>query len=63
MDIDQLIGRINELSRKNKTIGLTNEEVVERDQLRQQYLSNFKRNFRQELDRIKYVEDDDSIKH
>ncbi|MGR7943506.1 MULTISPECIES: DUF896 domain-containing protein [unclassified Paenibacillus] len=64
MDIDKIIARINELSRKNKTVGLTDEETKERDDLRQQYLNNFKRNFRQQLDTIKYVEDEeDNIKH
>ncbi|RIX53599.1 DUF896 domain-containing protein [Paenibacillus nanensis] len=59
MDIDKLIARINELSRKNKTVGLTDEETKERDELRQQYLNNFKRNFKQQLDSIKYVEDEE----
>ncbi|MFD0587041.1 DUF896 domain-containing protein [Paenibacillus sp. GCM10027627] len=64
VDIDKIIARINELSRKNKTVGLTDEETKERDDLRQQYLNNFKRNFRQQLDTIKYVEDEeDNIKH
>ncbi|MHA7963345.1 DUF896 domain-containing protein [Paenibacillus sp. CAU 1782] len=60
MDIDKLIARINELSRKNKTVGLSDEETKERDELRQQYLNNFKQNFRQQLDTIKYVEDEEN---
>jgi uncharacterized protein YnzC (UPF0291/DUF896 family) len=60
MDIDKLIGRINELSRKNKTVGLTEDELKERDILRQQYLENFKSNFKQQLDTIKYVEDEEN---
>jgi uncharacterized protein YnzC (UPF0291/DUF896 family) len=60
MDIDKLIGRINELSRKNKSGGLTDEELKERDLLRQQYLANFKSNFKQQLDTIKYVEDEEN---
>ncbi|MCA0757947.1 DUF896 domain-containing protein [Paenibacillus sp. N4] len=65
MDIDKLIARINELSRKNKTVGLTDAETTERDELRRQYLDNFKRNFRQQLDNIKIVDGDDEegIKH
>ncbi|MFD2117772.1 DUF896 domain-containing protein [Paenibacillus yanchengensis] len=59
MNIDQLIARINELSRKQKATGLTTEEVVERDNLRQQYLQNFKSNMRQELDRIKFVDEEE----
>lgn len=57
--MDKLIARINELSRKNKSVGLTDTEKTERDQLRQQYLINFKSNFKQQLDGIKYVEDED----
>lgn len=63
MDIDKLIARINELSRKNKAEGLTAAENVERDELRRQYLNNFKRNFRQQLDAIEIVDDEDSVKH
>nr|WP_238192144.1 DUF896 domain-containing protein [Paenibacillus sp. L3-i20] len=65
MDMDKIIARINELSRKNKASGLTDEETIERDQLRQQYLTNFKGNLKQQLDSIKYVEDEqeDTTKH
>ncbi|MFC4777689.1 DUF896 domain-containing protein [Paenibacillus sp. GCM10023252] len=61
--IEQLIARINELSRKHKATGLTHEELVERDELRKKYLANFKSNFRQQLDSIKYTDEDDSVKH
>lgn len=63
--MDELIARINELSRKNKTVGLTPEETIERDELRKKYLENFKRNFRDQLDTIKWAEDEDdnNIKH
>ncbi|MFD0958939.1 DUF896 domain-containing protein [Paenibacillus chungangensis] len=64
MDMEKLIARINELSRKNKEVGLAQEEIEERDELRRRYLDNFRRNFRQQMDSIKYVEDDDDmIKH
>ncbi|MFB9275120.1 DUF896 domain-containing protein [Cohnella cellulosilytica] len=56
MEMDQLINRINELSRKSKAEGLSEQEIAERDRLRQQYLTIFKRNFRQELDRIEVVD-------
>ena len=63
--MEKLIGRINELSRKNKSTGLTEEELTERDALRKQYLEIFKGNFRNRLDTIKFVDDDDDqpIKH
>lgn len=64
MDMDKIIARINELSRKNKSEGLTEEELAERDVLRKQYLEIFKGNFRNQLDNIKIVDgDDDTIKH
>ncbi|QHT61680.1 DUF896 domain-containing protein [Paenibacillus lycopersici] len=67
--MEKIIARINELSRKNKTVGLTDEEIAERDELRRIYLDNFKRNFRNQLDTIKWAEDEEaqdnggSIKH
>ncbi|MFS0722343.1 DUF896 domain-containing protein [Paenibacillus sp. 1P07SE] len=59
MEMEQLIARINELSRKNKQGGLTEEETAERARLRQQYLEVFKRNFRNQLDAIEIVDGDD----
>lgn len=59
MDMDKIIARINELARKNKTVGLTTAEQAERAELRTQYLAVFKSNFKQQLDSIKYVEDED----
>ncbi|GGF89782.1 DUF896 domain-containing protein [Paenibacillus abyssi] len=58
--MEKLIARINELSRKNKSVGLTDEEKTERETLRKQYLDNFKRNFRNQLDAIEWVDDDSS---
>ncbi|WP_046213964.1 DUF896 domain-containing protein [Paenibacillus wulumuqiensis] len=63
MDIDVLIARINELARKKKDTGLTAEETIERDELRAVYLGNIRRNFRQQLETIEFVEDaEDSAK-
>lgn len=36
------IDRINELARKAKTVGLTDEEIAERDVLRREYIDSFK---------------------
>lgn len=60
MDIDVIITRINELARKKKESGLTAEETVERDELRAVYLGNIRRNFRQQLDTIEWVEDSEA---
>jgi Uncharacterized protein conserved in bacteria len=65
VQVEKLIARINELSRKQKSVGLSEEEIVERDKLRQQYLANFRRNFRNQLDSIKWADEEDrpSVKH
>lgn len=38
------IERINELARKKKTVGLTEAEAAEQQQLRQQYIQEFRAN-------------------
>lgn len=48
----KLIERINELSRKNKKQGLTPAEVREREDLRQEYLKQFREQFRAQLENI-----------
>lgn len=63
MEFDKIIERINELARKNKSEGLSDEETVEREELRKQYLNVFKSNFRQQLDQIEIVDDKDNVKH
>jgi uncharacterized protein YnzC (UPF0291/DUF896 family) len=63
MVTDEMILRINELSRKSKTEGLTNEEAAEQKQLRQLYIDAFKQSMRQQLDNIKFVDGDDTTKH
>ena len=45
-----VIARINELAAKNKTVGLTDEELVERDKLRRIYIENVTGNLRGQLD-------------
>ena len=53
--IDQkLIDRINELAAISKERELTFEEVKERDNLRKEYLKQFKAGFKQQLDSIKF---------
>ncbi|WP_054024640.1 DUF896 domain-containing protein [Bacillus sp. FJAT-28004] len=63
MEFEKIIERINELARKNKSEGLSDQEMVEREELRKQYLTVFKGNFRQQLDKIEIVDDKDNIKH
>ncbi|MCG7407178.1 DUF896 domain-containing protein [Paenibacillus sp. ACRRX] len=59
MNIDMMIARINELARKHKTVGLTQEEVAERAQLREQYLALFRKQVRNNLDTIRWAEDEE----
>lgn len=48
------IARINELAKKAKTTGLTDEEISERDALRREYLADIRRNFKATLDNIEF---------
>ncbi|MBN2983914.1 MULTISPECIES: DUF896 domain-containing protein [Cohnella] len=61
--MQELIARINELSRKHKSVGLTEEEKVERDKLRRQYLGNIRQQFRQQLDSIEWTDEPPPPKH
>jgi len=49
--------RINELAKKAKTGGLTEEELRERDVLRKEYLEAFRKNLTAQLDNT-YVVDE-----
>ena len=50
MAIDQkLINEINALAHKKKTVGLTPEEQVRQQKLRQKYLKEFRRGFEQHV--------------
>ena len=51
------IDRINELARKAKTEGLTEEETAERDALRQEYLNAVMRNARDVLENTYIVDE------
>ncbi len=52
------IERINELARKRKTAGLTEEETREQEALRKEYISGFRENLRQLLDSVVVQEPD-----
>ncbi|USG68051.1 DUF896 domain-containing protein [Brevibacillus ruminantium] len=62
---DAEIKRINELSKKSREAGLTDEEKQEQKELRQKYIDAVKASLRSNLDSIRYVEDleDNSTKH
>ena len=47
---EKKIARINELARKAKTVGLTPEEIAERDVLRREYIDAVKASLVGQLD-------------
>ena len=59
--MDELLGRINELAHKAKTVGLTVEEQAERDTLRAEYIKQFRASMRGILDNT-YVQYPDGTK-
>ncbi len=58
---DKVLERINELAHKAKREGLTDEEIMERDALRKEYLANFRSRMRSQLEQIQIVEADGSV--
>lgn len=60
MEMEKLIARINELARKSKTEGLSEEEVKEQAALRQEYLAVFRANLTAQLDNTYLVRPDGS---
>ena len=55
------IGRINELYKKSKTEGLTEEEKAEQAVLRKEFIEAFRANLRGQLNNIDIQEADGSI--
>ena len=52
------IDRINELARKQRTVGLTEAEKIEQSKLRQEYIDAFRNNLKNQLDSIVVVDKD-----
>ena len=50
------IDRINELARKAKSVGLTEEEQAERAALRREYIDSVVGNLKGQLDNVYYVD-------
>ena len=55
------IDRINELARKSKSAGLSQEEKEEQARLRQEYIAAIRGNLRAQLNQIDVQEQDGSI--
>lgn len=58
---EKTIKRINELYRKSKAEGLTNDELEEQKRLRQEYVRSFRNNLRGTLENIKIQNPDGTI--
>lgn len=58
---EEKIQRINQLYHKSKTEGLTEEEKTEQQVLRKEFIDDFKRNLRGQLDNISVQEADGTI--
>lgn len=59
--MEKIIKRINELSKKQKTVGLSDAEKQEQQQLRQQYLKIFRDGFKKRLENIEVETPDGKI--
>lgn len=60
---EEKIARINELARKSKAEGLTEEEKQEQAILRQEFIANVRNNLKAQLDNIDLVDSDGSIEN
>lgn len=59
---EKLIKRINELAKKAKETGLTEEETKERDTLRKEYIAEFRKNLRMSLENVDVEYPDGTVK-
>ncbi len=59
---DEKLARINALAKKKKESGLSEAELEEQKILRQEFLAEFKKNFRRDMDKIEIVDRDGTIK-
>lgn len=60
---DEQIGRINELYRKSKAEGLTEEEKKEQAILRKEFIANVKGNLINQLNNIDLVDKDGNVEN
>ena len=56
-----MIERINELSKISKERKLTEAEIKEQQELRKQYIENFKSNFKTQMKNVYIKEEDGSL--
>ena len=55
------IDRINELAKKQKSVGLSEDEKKEQAELRKEYIENIRNSLRADLNNISIVEKDGSV--
>ncbi len=60
--MDELVKEINHLAHKDKTIGLTPEEVEKRSELRKEYIELFKEGFKKNYLDNMYIVDENGNK-
>lgn len=58
---EELINRINELARKSRTEGLTEEEKAEQAELRKRYIKSFRQGLENTMNNV-YIMDKDGNK-
>lgn len=58
---EKKIDRINELYKKNKIEGLTDEEKIEQSLLREEYLNAVRKNFKSTMNTIKLKDEKGNI--
>ncbi len=63
MVLEEKIKRINELYKKSKAEGLTEEERQEQALLRQEYIANVRMNLKAQLDNIDVVNEDGTVEN
>ena len=61
--LNEKIARINELYRKSKAEGLTDEEKKEQELLRKEYIANVRMNLRAQLNNIDVVNEDGTVEN
>ena len=61
--LEEKIARINELYKKCKAEGLTEEEKKEQALLRQEYIANVRKNLKAQLDNIDMVNEDGTVEN
>ena len=60
---DEKIARINEIYKKSKSEGLSEEEKKEQTLLRQEFVASVKSNLRSQLNNIDMVNEDGSVEN